>query len=109
MRERPRFAEARFNSHFWHPGISSNCSTFRPFSAQQYRWSSANFKISPRKLNMLAKQIRHLPINEAITQMEFSQKRASRRILNNLAFARKNMGDQEAYKMDSSRVVVGGC
>lgn len=43
---------------------------------------------------MLARQIRNLPVDEAIRQMEFSPKRAAKKILHNLALARKNAKDQ---------------
>ncbi|KAI8085887.1 ribosomal protein L22/L17 [Gilbertella persicaria] len=65
---------------------------------KQYSFSSANFKTSPRKLNMLARQIRNLPIDEAIRQMEFSDKRSAKKILHNLAFARKNATDQKGMQ-----------
>ena len=60
-------------------------------------------KASPRKLNMLARQIRNLPVEEAIKQMEFSPKRTARKILHNLAFARKNATEQK----DMKNLVVG--
>ena len=60
-------------------------------------------KGSPRKLNMLARQIRNLPVDEAIKQMEFSPKRTARKILHNLAFARKNATEQK----DMKNLVVG--
>lgn len=44
---------------------------------------------------MLARQIRGLPVQEAITQMEFSNKRVSSKILHNLAFARTNAEKQK--------------
>ncbi len=40
---------------------------------QNYR--TANFRVSPKKLNKLAQQIRGLPIDEAILQMHFSHKK----------------------------------
>ncbi|KAJ8656118.1 hypothetical protein O0I10_008131 [Lichtheimia ornata] len=61
---------------------------------KEYKWSSANMKTSPRKLNMLARQIRNMPVDEAIKQMEFSPKRTAKKIMHNLAFARKNAKDQ---------------
>ncbi|KAI8137651.1 ribosomal protein L22/L17 [Fennellomyces sp. T-0311] len=61
---------------------------------KQYQFSSTNMKTSPRKLNMLARQIRNLPVDEAIKQMEFSPKRTARKIMHNLAFARKNATEQ---------------
>lgn len=47
---------------------------------------------------MLARQIRNLPVEEAIRQMEFSDKRSARKILHNLAFARKNATDQKGME-----------
>jgi len=69
--------------------------------AKEFHWSSANFKVSPQKLNMLARQIRGLPIQKAITQMEFSNKRASSKILHNLAFARLNAEKQKGMVPES--------
>ncbi|RUP50963.1 ribosomal protein L22/L17 [Jimgerdemannia flammicorona] len=63
--------------------------------AKEFHWSSANFKASPQKLNMLARQIRGLPVQEAINQMQFSNKRVSTKILHNLAFARTNAEKQK--------------
>ncbi|KAI8066445.1 ribosomal protein L22/L17 [Gongronella butleri] len=65
---------------------------------KEYRWSTTNFKASPRRLNMIARQLRNLPIDEAIRQMQFSPKRASNKILHNLAFARKNALEQKGMK-----------
>ncbi|CEG66174.1 hypothetical protein RMATCC62417_02802 [Rhizopus microsporus] len=65
---------------------------------KQYTFSSADFLVSPRKLNMLARQIRNLPIDEAIKQMEFSDKRAAKKILHNLAFAKKNATNQKGMQ-----------
>ncbi|KAF8076377.1 mitochondrial 50S ribosomal protein L22 [Lyophyllum atratum] len=53
-----------------------------------HKYSTANFKISPRKLNMLGRQIAGKPIDYAILQMQFSEKRASARIMNMLATAK---------------------
>jgi len=53
-----------------------------------HRYSTANFKMSLRKLNMLGRQISGKPIDYAILQMQFSEKRASTRIMNMLATAR---------------------
>ncbi|KAI8361786.1 ribosomal protein L22/L17 [Choanephora cucurbitarum] len=75
---------------------------------KQFSFSSANFKTSPRKLNMLARQIRNLPVDEAIRQMEFSDKRSAKKILHNLAFAKKNAMDQKGMKeMVVSQAWVG--
>jgi len=53
-----------------------------------HKYSTASFKISPRKLNMMSRQIAGKPIDQAILQMEFSDKRASRRIKSTLCLAR---------------------
>ncbi|KAL9551364.1 hypothetical protein MBANPS3_004296 [Mucor bainieri] len=75
---------------------------------KEYQFSSRNFKTSPRKLNMLARQIRNLPVDEAIRQMEFSDKRSAKKILHNLAFARKNAADQKGMEnMVVSQAWVG--
>lgn len=44
------------------------------------RYTTGNFRISPRKLNMLARQITGLRVKEAAVQMRFSRKRASKNI-----------------------------
>lgn len=64
----------------------------------KYKWSTANFKTSPRKLNMIARQLRNLTVEEAIKQMEYSPKRSAKKILHNLAFAKKNAQDQKDMK-----------
>ncbi|KDQ64494.1 hypothetical protein JAAARDRAFT_52441 [Jaapia argillacea MUCL 33604] len=46
----------------------------------QHKYSTTNFKISHRKLNDLGRQISGKPIDWAILQMTFSEKRASRRV-----------------------------
>ncbi|RUS14073.1 ribosomal protein L22/L17 [Jimgerdemannia flammicorona] len=44
---------------------------------------------------MLAQQIHGLPVQEAINQMQFSNKRVLTKILHNLAFARTNAEKQK--------------
>ncbi|CAE6440614.1 unnamed protein product [Rhizoctonia solani] len=61
----------------------------------QHKYSTAVFKISRRKLNLLANQISGKPVDSAILQMEFSDKRASRRIKSTLCLARDHA---EMYK-----------
>ncbi|KAJ1308998.1 hypothetical protein OPQ81_004680 [Rhizoctonia solani] len=61
----------------------------------QHKYSTAVFKISRRKLNLLANQIAGKPIDSAILQMEFSDKRAARRIKSTLCLARDHA---EMYK-----------
>lgn len=72
-------------------------------AALEHKYSTAKFKISPRKLSMLAHQISGHPIDYAILQMQFSPKRASKRILSTLALAR----DHAAAKgMQVPRLIV---
>ncbi|KAF9931234.1 hypothetical protein FBU30_010559 [Linnemannia zychae] len=73
---------------------------------KEYQFSTANFKTSTKKLRLLANQIKGLDIQSAINQMEFSQKRPSKRVMNTLAFARTNATTQEKYAMDASKLYV---
>jgi len=57
-------------------------------TAKEQTGKTAMFKISHRKLNDLASQISQTPIDHAILQMQFSNKRASTRIKSMLALAR---------------------
>ncbi|KAF8138291.1 ribosomal protein L22/L17 [Boletus edulis] len=72
--------------------------------AHEHKYSTANFKISHRKLNMLGRQISGKPIDHAIMQMKFSEKRASSRIKSMLATAKLHASVYK--KMDSSKLIV---
>ncbi|KZS91223.1 ribosomal protein L22, partial [Sistotremastrum niveocremeum HHB9708] len=65
-----------------------------------HKYSTANFKIGPRKLGLLAKQISGKPIDYAILQMEFSQKRASGRVKSTLALARDHAVSYKNLQLD---------
>ncbi|KAG9048282.1 hypothetical protein FS837_000345 [Tulasnella sp. UAMH 9824] len=54
----------------------------------EHRYRTASFKISPRKLNLLSRQVAGKPIDQAILQMQFSDKRAAGRIKSMLCTAR---------------------
>ena len=72
-------------------------------AALEHKYSTAAFKISPRKLQMIANQISGQPIDYAILQMQFSPKRAAKRVLSTLALAR----DHAAAKgMEVPRLIV---
>jgi large subunit ribosomal protein L22 len=71
----------------------------------QHKYSTANFKISHRKLNMLARQISGKPIDHAILQMEFSQKRAAKRVKSALVLARQHAVEYKG--LDRVKLVVG--
>jgi ribosomal protein L22 len=79
-------------------------SSFALFSIHQHKYSTAKFKISPRKLNKIAHQISGLPVGDAILQMKFSEKRASERIKSTLALARNHAVDKG---LEEGRLVVG--
>lgn len=80
---------------------------------KEHKYSTSDFKISPRKLGMLASQIGSgklvdgkrigMPVDEAILQMQFSDKRASGRIKSTLALARDHA---IARGMNGERLVV---
>lgn len=70
----------------------------------EHKYSTANFRISPRKLQLLADQIGGgKPIDYAILQMQFSHKRAAKRIKSTLALARDHAS---AKGMDVAKLVV---
>ncbi|KAF8845768.1 ribosomal protein L22 [Paxillus ammoniavirescens] len=72
--------------------------------AREHKYSTANFKISHRKLNMLGRQISGKPIDHAIMQMQFSEKRASGRIKSMLSTAKLHA---TVYKnMDPLKLIV---
>ncbi|OCF38762.1 50S small subunit ribosomal protein L22 [Kwoniella heveanensis CBS 569] len=60
----------------------------------EHSYSSARHKISHRKLNDLSRQIAGLPVDEAIVQMQFSEKRASSWVKSTLAIARDHAMDK---------------
>ncbi|ODN78954.1 hypothetical protein L202_04470 [Cryptococcus amylolentus CBS 6039] len=64
------------------------------FEWTEHSYSSAPHKISPRKLNLLSRQIAGLPVDEAIVQMQFSEKRASKWVKSTLALARDHAMDK---------------
>ncbi|KAI0278845.1 mitochondrial 50S ribosomal protein L22 [Russula aff. rugulosa BPL654] len=61
-----------------------------PKQSDHHKYSTANFKISHRKLNKLGRQISGKPIDSAILQMTFSEKRVSKRIRNMLVIAKSH-------------------
>lgn len=70
----------------------------------EHKYSTANFRISPRKLQLLADQIGSgKPLDYAILQMQFSEKRAANRVKSTLAVARDHA---IAKGLDPARLVV---
>ncbi|KAF4619169.1 hypothetical protein D9613_005086 [Agrocybe pediades] len=86
--------------------VDKGYSTQKPLKPlpDSHKYSTANFKISHRKLNMLGRQIAGKPIDYAILQMQFSEKRASKRIMNMLATARDHASRYK--RLDESKLVV---
>ncbi|KAL1919934.1 mitochondrial 54S ribosomal protein uL22m [Calcarisporiella thermophila] len=75
--------------------------TSSQLATTEYWFRSSNFKSSPRKMAMLARQIAGKPVNKAIMQMEFSAKRHAKKILHNLAFARTNAQKQLGFNPEN--------
>ncbi|WWD18936.1 hypothetical protein CI109_103392 [Kwoniella shandongensis] len=69
----------------------------------EHRYKSDEHKISYRKLNLLSRQIANLPVDEAIVQMQFSDKRASKWVKSTLALARDHAVDK---KLSRDKLVV---
>lgn len=69
----------------------------------EHKYSTAAFKISPKKLQLLADKVRGRPIDYAILQMQFSPKRAAKRVKATLCLARDHA---IAKGMDRKRLVV---
>jgi len=61
-----------------------------PKQSDHHKYSTTNFKISHRKLNKLGRQISGKPVDSAILQMTFSEKRAGKRIRNMLVIAKSH-------------------
>ncbi|KIM90791.1 hypothetical protein PILCRDRAFT_147912 [Piloderma croceum F 1598] len=70
----------------------------------EHKYSTATFKISHRKLNMLGRQISGKPIDYAILQMQFSEKRASKRITSMLVLAKQHAINYKG--LDPSKLTV---
>jgi len=62
-------------------------------------------KVSPRKLNLLAAQIRGLSVSEALKQMQFSLKRAAVDVRKTINLAKMNA--ENNFGMDGTRLLIG--
>ncbi len=58
-------------------------------------------RISPQKLNLLAQQIRGLPVEKAMAELEFSRKRISEQVLKCLKSAVANADNNHGLDIDS--------
>ncbi|CAL1700959.1 unnamed protein product [Somion occarium] len=70
----------------------------------EHKYSTSHFKISHRKLNLLSRQIAGKPIDSAILQMTFSEKRASKRIKSMLVVAKKHA---KKKGLEEKKLIVG--
>ena len=82
---RKKYTEVRTNFT-----VSPHLRYSAPGHRLQHKYSTAHFKISQRKLNKLGRQIAGKPIDYAILQMKFSEKRVSTRIQSMLNLAKKH-------------------
>lgn len=72
--------------------------------ATEHSYKSAYHKMSHRKLNDISRQVAGLPVDEALIQLQFSEKRAAKTwVKSTLALARDHA---EAKGMDRSKLVV---
>ncbi|CAI8418501.1 MAG: 50S ribosomal protein L22 [Henriciella sp.] len=62
------------------------------------------YRHSPQKLNLLAQQIRGLPIQKALDEMKFSRKRAARDVYKTLWSAMSNA--ENNHELDIESLVV---
>jgi len=70
----------------------------------EHKYSTAHFKMSHRKLNKLGRQIAGKPVDYAILQMKFSEKRASTRIQSMLTLAKKHAAEYKG--LNPGKLVV---
>jgi large subunit ribosomal protein L22 len=59
------------------------------------------YRSSPQKLNLLAQQIRGLPVQKAMDQMQFSRKRAAKDVYKVLYSAMSNAENNHGLDIDS--------
>ncbi|EJT51450.1 50S ribosomal protein L22 [Trichosporon asahii var. asahii CBS 8904] len=72
--------------------------------ASEHSYKSAFHKMSPRKLNDISRQVAGLPVDEALIQLQFSEKRVAKTwVKSTLALARDHA---VAKGMDRSKLVV---
>lgn len=68
-----------------------------------YSINTGEIPYSPRKLNMLARQIGGMPIDAAMLQLQFSKKKPSRQLKEMLARARD---EAEAQGLERGKLIV---
>ncbi len=60
-----------------------------------------NYRSSPQKLNLLAEQIRGMPVQKAMDEMKFSRKRAAKDVYKTLYSAMSNAENNHGLDIDS--------
>ncbi|KAJ1558089.1 hypothetical protein HK096_003613 [Nowakowskiella sp. JEL0078] len=79
--------------------------------APAWVFSSGNYRMSPKKLNLVARMIRKMPIEEAKIQLKLSPKRAAVRVLELIKRAehnlRHNNGITEVHRLIIKQAWVG--
>ena len=71
---------------------------------RQQKLSTAAFKIGPKKLDLLSRLIRRRPIGDALVQLQFSDKRAARRVKSMVALAQQHAVRYQG--LDARKLVV---
>ncbi len=73
----------------------------RRVAAEEARAKAVNLRVSPRKLNLLAQSIRGLPVQRALNELEFSEKRIARDVRKALYSAVSNAENNHNLDIDS--------
>ena len=79
----------------------SQSKTPRALADNQAKAVLNNLRTSPIKLNYVAKSIRHLPVQEAITQLTFSPRRIAQDVKKTLMSAIANAENNHNLDIDS--------
>lgn len=87
----------------YRPGEVSTSVTVR-LTLAQHKSSTANFKVGPRKLDLLSRLIRRLPVDQALLQLEYSDKMHARRVRSMLAQAKQHAVQYK--QLDSRKLIV---
>ncbi|KAL1944191.1 hypothetical protein VTO73DRAFT_3376 [Trametes versicolor] len=85
-------------------GAAEEVPAWKKKTYTEHKYSTGNFKISHRKLNMIGRQIAGKPVDSAILQMMFSEKRASKRIKSMLVVAKSHA--VKLKSLDEGKLVV---
>jgi len=73
----------------------------RRVAPTEARAKAVNLRVSPRKLNLVAQSIRGLPVQRALNELEFSEKRIARDVRKALYSAVSNAENNHNLDIDS--------